>query len=592
MATAPGPSRRPRDYNGPVSLSYNVIDGHGGSVAATQSFSLAAVNDAPVLTGTQATLAAGTEDTGYTINASDLLAGFTDVDGDTLSVSGLTANHGSLVDNGNGTWTFTPAANYNGPVSLSYNVIDSHGGSVAATQSFGLAAVNDAPVLTGTQATLAAGTEDTGYTINASDLLAGFTDVDGDTLSVSGLTANHGSLVDNGNGTWTFTPAANYNGPVSLSYNVIDSHGGSVAATQSFTLAAVNDAPVLTGTQATLAAGTEDTGYTINASDLLAGFTDVDGDTLSVSGLTADHGSLVDNGNGTWTFTPAANYNGPVSLSYNVIDGHGGSVAATQSFSLAAVNDAPVLTGTQATLAAGTEDTGYTINASDLLAGFTDVDGDTLSVSGLTANHGSLVDNGNGTWTFTPAANYNGPVSLSYNVIDGHGGSVAATQSFSLAAVNDAPTAVVLSNTITSTPENGGSIKVADIAVTDVDSGTNVLSLSGADALSFSISNGALHFNGGANFEAKASYDVTVNVNDATVGGTPDASQSFHLVITDVVEADSDTSNDHDTDTATATTTDWGETVVPTLRSATALTTQLVAATAGIRCMALEEMTR
>ena len=85
------------------------------------------------LTGTQATLAAGTEDTGYTINASDLLAGFTDVDGDTLSVSGLTANHGSLVDNGNGTWTFTPAANYNGPVSLSYNVIDSHGGSVAAT---------------------------------------------------------------------------------------------------------------------------------------------------------------------------------------------------------------------------------------------------------------------------------------------------------------------------------------------------------------------------------------------------------------------------------------------------------------------------
>ena len=87
----------------------------------------------------------------------------------------------------------------------------------------------------------------------------------------------------------------------------------------------------------------------------------------------------------------------------------------------------------------------------------------------------------------------------------------------------------MLSNTVTSTPENGGSIKVADIAVTDVDSGTNVLSLSGADALSFSIWNGELFFNGGANFEAKASYDVTVNVNDATVGGTPDASQSFHL---------------------------------------------------------------
>ncbi|ACE90124.1 hypothetical protein RHECIAT_CH0001143 [Rhizobium etli CIAT 652] len=548
------------DYNGPVSLSYAVIDGHGGGVPATQSFTLDAVNDAPVLSGSAATLVAGTEDTPYTISAADLLAGFTDVDGDQLSVSGLTADHGALVNNNNGTWTFTPDANYNGPVSLSYTVIDGHGGSVPATQSFTLDAVNDAPVLSGSAATLAAGTEDTPYTISAADLLAGFTDVDGDQLSVAGLTANHGALVDNNNGTWTFTPDANYNGPVSLSYSVIDGHGGSVPATQSFTLDAVNDAPVLSGNAATLSAGTEDTPYTISTADLLAGFSDVDGDQLSVAGLTANHGALVNNNNGTWTFTPDANYNGAVSLSYAVIDGNGGSVPATQNFTLDAVNDAPVLSGSAATLAAGTEDTPYTISAADLLAGFSDVDGDQLSVSGLTANHGALVDNNNGTWTFTPDANYNGPVSLSYSLTDGHGGSVPASQSLTLAAVNDAPTAVVLSNTVTSTPENGGVIKVADIAVTDVDSGNNVLSLSGSDSASFTILNGALYFNGGADFEAKAGYDVTVNVNDATVGGTPDASHNFHLGITDVLESDSDTSNDHDTDTATATTTNWGET--------------------------------
>ncbi|ANM16069.1 serralysin-like metalloprotease domain-containing protein [Rhizobium sp. N541] len=548
------------NYNGPVSLSYTVTDGHGGSVPATQSFTLAAVNDAPVLSGNAATLSAGTEDTPYTISAADLLAGFTDVDGDQLSVSGLSANHGALVNNNNGTWTFSPDANYNGPVSLSYTVIDGHGGSVPATQSFSLAAVNDAPVLSGNAATLAAGTEDTAYTISAADLLAGFTDVDGDQLSVSGLTANHGALVDNNNGTWTFTPAENYNGPVSLSYTVTDGNGGSVPATQSFTLGAVNDAPVLSGNAATLSAGTEDTAYTISAADLLAGFSDLDGDPLSVSGLSANHGALVDNNNGSWTFTPDANYNGPVSLSYTVIDGHGGSVPATQSFTLDAVNDAPVLSGNAATLVAGSEDTAYTISAADLLAGFSDVDGDPLSVSGLSANHGALVNNNDGSWTFTPDANYNGPVSLSYTVIDGHGGSVPATQSFTLDAVNDAPTAVVLSNTVTSTPENGGVIKVADIAVTDVDSGNNVLSLSGSDVASFTILNGALYFNGGANFEAKAGYDVTVNVNDATVGGTPDASHTFHLGIIDVIESDSDTSNDHDTDTATATTTNWGET--------------------------------
>ncbi|MBB2670972.1 UNVERIFIED_ORG: VCBS repeat-containing protein [Rhizobium esperanzae] len=548
------------NYNGPVSLSYTVTDGNGGSVPATQSFTLTAVNDAPVLSGNAATLSAGTEDTPYTFSTADLLAGFTDVDGDQLSITGLTANHGALIDNNDGSWSFTPDANYNGPVSLSYSVTDGNGGSVPASQSFMLDAVNDAPVLSGNAATLSAGTEDTPYTFSTADLLAGFTDVDGDQLSITGLTADHGALIDNNDGTWSFTPDANYNGPVNLSYTVTDGNGGSVPASQSFTLDAVNDAPVLSGNAATLSAGTEDTPYTFSTADLLAGFTDVDGDQLSVAGLTADHGALIDNNDGTWSFTPDANYNGPVNLSYTVTDGNGGSLPATQSFTLDAVNDAPVLSGNAATLAAGSEDTPYTFSTADLLAGFTDVDGDQLSVAGLTANHGALIDNNDGSWSFTPDANYNGPVSLSYTVTDGNGGSVPASQSFTLDAVNDAPTAVVLSNTVTSTPENGAVIKVADIAVTDVDSGSNVLSLSGSDAASFTILNGALYFNGGADFEAKAGYDVTVDVNDATVGGTPDASHNFHLGITDVIESDSDTSNDHDTDTANATTTNWGET--------------------------------
>jgi hypothetical protein len=61
-----------------------------------------------------------------------------------------------------------------------------------------------------------------------------------------------------------------------------------------------------------------------------------------------------------------------------------------------------------------------------------------LSVSNLTASNGTLVNNNNGTWSFTPATNYNGSVNLSYNVTDGNGGSIAAIQSFTLAAVNDA----------------------------------------------------------------------------------------------------------------------------------------------------------
>src|SRR6185369_13989536 len=89
-------------------------------------------------------------------------------------------------------------------------------------------------------------------------------------------------------------------------------------------------------------------------------------------------------------------------------------------------------------LPAGTEDFAYVVSAANLLVGFSDIDGDTLSVSGLTASNGTIGFDGVN-YTITPTANFNGAVSLSYNVIDGHGGSVAASQGYSLAAVNDAP---------------------------------------------------------------------------------------------------------------------------------------------------------
>lgn len=209
-----------------------------------------------------------------------------------------------------------------------------------------------------------------------------------------------------------------------------------------------NVAPILSGSKATLVDGVEDTAYTITQSSLLAGFTDLEGDTLSVTGLAADHGTLsaFNPTTTSWVFTPNANYNGLVSLSYGVSDGTAAPVAATQSFNLAAVNDAPVLTGTQAILADGTENMVYTITQASLLAGFTDVEGDTMSVTGLSASNGTLsaFDVATASWTFTPNANYNGAVSLNYGVSDGTADPVAAMQSFTLAAVNDAPTGGVI----------------------------------------------------------------------------------------------------------------------------------------------------
>jgi Ca2+-binding RTX toxin-like protein len=96
------------------------------------------------------------------------------------------------------------------------------------------------------------------------------------------------------------------------------------------------------------------------------------------------------------------------------------------------VNDDPELTGAAATLANATQGVAYTITAADLLQGFSDVDSATLSVSGLTASGGTLVNNNNGTWTFT--ASSTGPVTLNYSVNDGDGGTVPASQSVTVVA--------------------------------------------------------------------------------------------------------------------------------------------------------------
>ena len=130
---------------------------------------------------------------------------------------------------------------------------------------------------------------------------------------------------------------------LTIPYTVTDEHGAPDTGELKITITGTNDAPALTGTQATLAGGTEDVAYIVSAASLLAGFTDVDtGDVLPCSASSADHGSVVDNGNGTYTITPTANYNGTVTLSYSVVDGHGGVTPATLSFNLAAVNDPAV----------------------------------------------------------------------------------------------------------------------------------------------------------------------------------------------------------------------------------------------------------
>ncbi|NGN45320.1 tandem-95 repeat protein [Mesorhizobium sp. CGMCC 1.15528] len=325
---------------------------------------------------------------------------------------------------------------------LTLTLTDAEGATSApATTTVSVTAVNDAPVAVND--TLSA-VEDTSVTYSATDLLGNDTDADNThgQLSIASVTSGlHGVAVLNGDGTVTFTPAANYNGPADFTYTVTDGTTASAPATVTVNVSAVNDAPVAVND--TLSA-VEDTSVTYSVADLLGNDTDIDSahGLLSIASVTnGSHGVVVLNGDGTVTFTPAANYNGPADFTYTVTDGTIISAPATVTVNVSAIDDAPA--AVDDTLSA-VEDTSVTYSAADLLGNDTDIDSaGLLSIASVTnGSHGVVVLNGDGTVTFTPAANYNGPADFTYTVTDGTTVSAPATVTVNVSAVDDPSVAV------------------------------------------------------------------------------------------------------------------------------------------------------
>ena len=189
-------------------------------------------------------------------------------------------------------------------------------------------------------------------------------------------------------------------------------------------------APILTGSPAALPQATEDRPYLLRASDLLAGWSAPDGATLSVIDLAVDRGTLVDNGNGTWTFTPVGNDNGTLGVRYGVSDGQT-TLPATTTLTIRPVNDDPMRSGAPALLtllATETPEGSYRVSAADLLVGWRDIDGDPLSVVDLQAAHATVSADGAGAWLITPEAGWRGVITLTYGVTDGIGDVIAASQ--------------------------------------------------------------------------------------------------------------------------------------------------------------------
>ncbi|HIF5581323.1 TPA: tandem-95 repeat protein, partial [Vibrio parahaemolyticus] len=390
----------------------------------------------------------------------------------------------------------------------------------------------DKPLAT-TPVTLDAIEEDGGsIIITTQELLSNVDDEDKDTLSVENLIIDkgNGTLVDNGDGTWTFTPQIDDDTEVSFTFDIIDDEDLVVSGSANLDILPINDAP---NAENDVITTEEDTAVTI---DVLVNDSDVEGDALSIqSASVPKEQGTVEVVDGKLVFTPAENFNGEATISYIVTDGDLTDEAKV-SVTVTPVNDSPVAVDDTTSIQ---EDTAVTI---DVLTNDTDVDGDKLSIeSASVPKEQGTVEVVDGKLVFTPAENFNGDAEITYTVTDGELTDEAKV-TVTVNPVNDMPTIKVDAvESITEDAVNTDTV-VATLTVRDTDTPEDQLTVSLENN-----SNGYFVLIGNEVKLTQAGVDAVnndeLNLKDLTIsasvsdGVNPTANDSDSLIVNRVNDA-------------------------------------------------------
>ncbi len=219
----------------------------------------------------------------------------------------------------------------------------------------------------------------------------------------------NGAVTIAADGSIRYTPNTDFVGKDSFSYTISDENGVISSAAVILTVTITNEAPTAVDDTAT----TEENAPVTIA--VLENDNDPENKPLIISNTTTPaNGILVVNTNGTITYTPNTGFFGEDQFDYTINDGIAGNDAtATVILTVEDINQAPVAVDSQETM------TDIEEKSINVLDNVTDEENDPITIVSATALNGTVVDNGDGTITFTPVLGLGAVDQITYTVNDG-----------------------------------------------------------------------------------------------------------------------------------------------------------------------------
>jgi VCBS repeat-containing protein len=259
--------------------------------------------------------------------------------------------------------------------------------------------------------------------LNAPGILVNDDDPDGDSLNpVLENGPSSGNLNLNADGSFDYSPEANFTGVVTFTYHASDGLLLSNTATVTIKVSGVNDAPIAFND---VYITPEDALLSVNTPGVLKNDNDPDDDPLSaVLDSGPSKGSLILNPDGSFYYLPEST-SGIITFTYHATDGSKNSNTATVTITISSINEAPVAVNDTYTT---TVNATLSINTPGVLTNDSDPDGNPLSVLlESEPSSGSLALNPDGSFDYQPEKDYNGMVTFTYHATDGELNSNTAT---------------------------------------------------------------------------------------------------------------------------------------------------------------------